>query len=330
MKQETISKLVKASGVTAGELILIHFWGEDEDREIAHRFVTAVAEQGASPLLLQQSRRRNQELFSRAGESCFDESYFALFSRFNAVLDVFVYQPVVLGGEIAPEAMARYRRYMGQLFEQLMQCRRFTQIRLPTPANAAQARLAPEDFVRRMERAYDLDYEGVETACRQEIRRWDGAERLELRSGEDCLLRFAVAGRRWHIDAGDGDLPCGEIYLAPLEEQTEGCVFFDTLWLEGTHYEGVVLQVHCGEVCSSSHPEVAAHFARRPREERIVCELGLGMNPGVTDLCGYTVLDEKMAGSFHIAVGDNEMFGGANKASDHVDFVGHGELSVIE
>lgn len=53
------------------------------------------------------------------------------------------------------------------------------------------------------------------------------------------------------------------------------------------------------------------------------------MNPNVTDLCGYTVLDEKMAGTFHIAVGANNMFGGENKASDHVDFVGCGKVEVI-
>lgn len=43
------------------------------------------------------------------------------------------------------------------------------------------------------------------------------------------------------------------------------------------------------------------------------------MNPNITDLCGYTVLDEKMSGTFHIAVGANEMFGGSNAASNHDD-----------
>lgn len=73
----------------------------------------------------------------------------------------------------------------------------------------------------------------------------------------------------------------------------------------------------------------AAHFAGLPRENRIVCELGPGMNPNVTDLCGYTLLDEKMVGTFHIAVGANTMFGGENRATDHGDFVGRGEVEVL-
>ncbi len=56
MDIDTITRLVKATGVAPGELILVHFWGEDGDKEIANRFTAAVAAQGASPMLLQQSR----------------------------------------------------------------------------------------------------------------------------------------------------------------------------------------------------------------------------------------------------------------------------------
>jgi aminopeptidase len=52
MKSETISKIVKASGVSAGELVLVHFWGEDADKEIASGFVASVAALGATPVLL--------------------------------------------------------------------------------------------------------------------------------------------------------------------------------------------------------------------------------------------------------------------------------------
>lgn len=81
MTRETIAKIVKASGVSTGELILIHFWGENADK--------TVAALGASPVVLQQARSVNREIFAGAKESCFDERYFGLFSKFDAVLDVF-------------------------------------------------------------------------------------------------------------------------------------------------------------------------------------------------------------------------------------------------
>lgn len=100
MDRKTISKIVKATGISAGEMVLVHFWGEVTDKEIANSFMAAVAEMGAAPVLLQQSRSVNRDIFLAAKESCFGEQYFDLFTKFDAVLDVFTYQPVILGYEI--------------------------------------------------------------------------------------------------------------------------------------------------------------------------------------------------------------------------------------
>ena len=329
MNNETIFKIVRASGVSAGELVLVHFWGEDADKDIANRFVAAVAAMGASPVLLQQARSLNRDLFSVAGETCFDERYFALFSHFDAVLDVFACQPIVLGYELEEERMERYRKYISRLFYQLVECKRFTQICVPTEANAEESGLAPQDYIRRMERAYDVDYDAIRAACQRERERFAGAAQVAVRTGEDHVLRLDLSERTWLIDAGDGDLPCGEIYIAPVEGKTNGSVFFQHFYLEGESYTDVTLEITDGQVSGSSHGEVAERFARMPRENRTICELGLGMNPNVTELCGYPLLDEKMAGTFHIAVGANTMFGGENQANDHVDFVGQGSVEVI-
>ena len=329
MKFETISGIVRASGVSEGELILVHFWGEDTDKEIANRFVAAVAAAGASPMLLQQSRTVNRDLFSSAKAGCFDEKYFELFSKFDAVLDVFAYRPVILGAEIEEKQMNLYRRYISTLFGRLMGCRRFTQIRIPTEANARESDLDPEDYIRRMDRAYDIDYDRLAEACRRELEQFSGAEKVEVSTSEGCTLQLELAGREWITDAGDGDMPCGEIYIAPVEDRTVGSVFFETLWFDGVKYPDVTLEIVNGEITGCSNEKLAKRFEEMPRENRTVCELGLGMNPNVEDLCGYTVLDEKMAGTFHIAIGANTMFGGTNEASDHIDLVGRGKIEVI-
>lgn len=222
-----------------------------------------------------------------------------------------------------------YRRYISQLFEKLVTCRRFAQIRIPTAANAAESGLDPQDYIRRMDRAYDVDYAAVRAACEHAAAQFAGASRVAVRTGGGCVLQLELTGRTWLTDAGDGDLPCGEIYIAPVEAKTNGDVFFGTLYLEGEAYTDVTLQITNGEITGSNCEAVAAHFAGLPRENRIVCELGPGMNPNVTDLCGYTLLDEKMAGTFHIAVGANTMFGGENRATDHGDFVGRGEVELL-
>ena len=328
MDFETVKKLVKASGVSEGELILIHFWGEDADKEIANSFAAAVAAAGASPVVLQQARSINRDLFTTAKAGCFDEKYFALFSHFDAVLDVFAYQPVILGYGLEEEQMNLYRGYIGQLFGKLMECKRFTQIRIPTEANAAESGLDPEDYIRRMNSAYDIDYDSLAEACRQEAANLADAEKVAVTTGEDCVLSLELTNRKWLTDTGDGDLPCGEIYIAPVENRTNGKVFFEELWLDGVKYPDVMLEIAEGEIIRCSNEALSKEFEDMPKENRTVCELGLGMNPNVRDLCGYTLLDEKMAGTFHIAIGMNTMFGGTNEASDHIDFVGRGKVEV--
>ena len=291
--------------------------------------MVSVAALGATPVLLQQSRSVNQKIFSSAQESCFHTAYFDLFSKMDAVIDVFAYQPVTLGVPLEEEQMHLYRRYMSRLFRTFMACKRFTQIRVPTKENAAESNLDPNDFIERMNKAYDIDYELLYAACEREVKNLENVHEIEVHTGMDAVLYLNLTGRVWRIDAGDGDIPCGEIYIAPLEKQTNGNVFFETFYLDDIKYADVTLRILNGEVIDCSHRQIAKYFAQLPRENRVVCELGIGMNSNVTSLCGYTVLDEKMAGTFHIAVGANTMFGGNNKASDHIDFVGRGKIEVV-
>lgn len=327
MNRDTICAIVKASGVCPGELVLVHFWGEDTDKHIANDFMCAVAELGAAPVLLQQARSVNQSLFSSAAEGCFDDRYFEMLSGFDAVLDVFSYQPIVLGGKIGEKGFAQYRNYIARLFGCLIKSKRFAQIRIPTRANAEESGLEPEEYIRRMTDAYDVDYAELKETCTTRVKELERSAVVILRTGDHCELRLDLAGRKWHIDAGDGDWPCGEVYIAPVEEHTAGEVYFEQLYLEDRGvYEKVILRIEGGRAVSSDHEMVDRFLRELSSENSVVCELGFGMNPKVRELCGYTVLDEKMAGTFHIALGANHLFGGKNEASMHLDLVGVGQI----
>lgn len=323
MNTDYIHKIVKACGISAGERVLVHFWGEDGDKEVANTFLAAVASRGATPILLQQARSVNCRIFKSAADTCFDDAYFEALSRFDTVLDVFAYQPIVLGYPLEPEQMDLYRQYISRLFHALMKAKRFVQIRIPTEANAEESPLTPSEYIRRMEAAYSIDYDALGAACAAAKEELQRNQRYTLQTGIGCRLSFDLTGRAWHIDAGDGDWPCGELYIAPVEAQTQGEVFFEKLFIEDIGlFENVTLKVENGSLCGSDNADVTAFIEGQLPQNRVVCELGLGMNPNVEDLCGYSVLDEKMAGSFHIAIGANTMFGGQNEAKIHMDLVG--------
>jgi leucyl aminopeptidase (aminopeptidase T) len=330
MNIELIRKIVKASGVKEGELILIHFWGEDSRTDIMHKFAAAVAGLGASPLELQQSRSNNKAIFEAAGETCFDSKYYSIFDKVDAVLDVFVYRPVVLNDKLAEEQMKLYRNYMGKLFGVLAQKSRFTQIRIPTVENAQESGLEPEEYIERMTKAYDIDYTKLRALCESRIEELRTAKQIILRSGNDCRLTLVTADREWIADCGDGDWPCGEVYTAPQEYETNGKLFYDKLYIEDVGaFDHVILTVKDGLLIESDNNTVRDFIAGLPKENRVVCELGFGYNDNISSLCGYTVLDEKMRNTFHIAIGDNTMFGGTNKADFHMDFVGTADAEII-
>lgn len=331
MEFELIRKIVNASGIKEGELVAVQFWGEDSDITIMHHFAVAVAELGASPLELQQSRLHNRDLFTTAKETSFDEKYFSVFEKVDTVMDVFTYQPVVLNYKISDEQMSNYRNYMRRLFHSFMKKNRFLQIRIPTTENAQESNIEPAEYIERMTKAYDIDYVKLKEICNEKIEELRAARQIILHTDDACRLKLVTENRNWIADCGDGDWPCGEVYIAPIEEKTEGTIFYHKLFLEDTGvFENVILTVEAGAVIGSNHAVVNEFIKSRTKENLTVCELGFGCNENVTSLCGYTVLDEKMLHTFHIALGDNTMFGGSNPADSHIDLVGTAEVEMIK
>ena len=55
------------------------------------------------------------------------------------------------------------------------------------------------------------------------------------------------------------------------------------------------------------------------RDAYNLAELGIGTNVAVTDLVGSVLLDEKAAGTVHIAIGDDAGIGGDTDAPLHLD-----------
>lgn len=323
MEKKLIKKLLNATGVKEGELILLHFWGEDNDRQILHDFATQVAALGATPFEVTQARTVNRELFSEAKDSCFDERYFKIFQEFDAVIDLFAYRPVVIEGDLSEEAMQNYRRYMSGLFGTLMKAKRFTQLRIPTEENAKEFQMEPQEFIERMTSAYDVDYEDIRLRGENKIEELKKTNKAILHSSENETLVIEYESRDWYLDAGDGDLPCGEVYIAPLEDKTEGTMYFETLYLDDLPVcEQVTLTIRGGRVVDSTHDLVKKFLMELPENGRVVCEFGIGLNPNIREFTGCTVLDEKIDGTVHIAIGANHMFGGQNEAPMHIDLVG--------
>ena len=334
MKIETYKKIVKAAGIQEGDLVLVQYWMEDTFSDDVAFLQAEIAAAGATPVMVVQNIKVSQLINENATENTYGDKFFKLYEDADVVIDLMERPIGVLSKPLEPEKMQLLGGYMGRLFQTCATKKKMLQLRVPTETMARKEGFDPEDYKVRMEAAMDIDYEMLSAEC-EELRatnqKYSG---VTIKTGDGkYALTMTFGDRKWDIDAGDGDIPCGEISIAPIENKTNGEVFFEKIYLPDAENPGikhdfdrVVLTVKDGVIESSDNDELNKLLDAYGKENSTVCELGIGMNPGVTSLCGCAVLDEKMIGTFHIGIGDNTMFGGENEADFHNDLIGKGDL----
>jgi len=178
----------------------------------------------------------------------------------------------------------------------------------------------------------DVDYEGMAVAAHDLMRRFDGAVRARLTAPSGTDLVLGIAGRTFAtdtviVDGGWGNLPCGEIWCAPLEESGEGVLVCDgSIGDLGAVPSPVTLTVSRGKVLAIGCDDPAYRervIAALSLDEgaSVVGELGIGLNPGAR-VTGNLLEDEKAYRTAHVAFGNNDdMGGGRNKSRTHRDFL---------
>jgi leucyl aminopeptidase (aminopeptidase T) len=153
---------------------------------------------------------------------------------------------------------------------------------------------------------------------------------IEVEAPNGSRMRFGKEGRPAAGDDGIltapgsfGNLPAGEVYLAPLEGTSEGVMVLEyapTRKLAApvrlTVKEGSVVAVEGDE---PHRRKLEEKFAENGKN-RNIAELGIGTNDRATR--PDNILEaEKILGTIHIALGDNSGFGGRVSTPFHEDYV---------
>ncbi|RMH58093.1 MAG: peptidase, partial [Candidatus Hydrogenedentota bacterium] len=175
-----------------------------------------------------------------------------------------------------------------------------------------------EEYLLREDGPLAVDREILVESGRKLLASLKGAVKIEVKSPNGTELVFSVSGRDFHSDDGDltqpgsfGNLPAGEVYVAPVEGQTNGILVLE----DGTRME--VEKGRCVKL-TGDHP-VKEIWKAHP-EYFFIAELGMGTNPYASR--PDNILEaEKIAGTIHVAFGDNAGFGGTQRIPYHEDHV---------
>jgi aminopeptidase len=202
----------------------------------------------------------------------------------------------------------------------------------PTTALAQQAGMNDEDYAAFVTRALLLDRPDPVAAWRSlSERQAELVERLspasEVRIEADGTdLRLRVDGRTWINSDGRRNMPSGEVFTGPLEDSAHGTIRFDVPSLNrGAEVAGVELTFVAGEVVSARADrggDVLNAALATDSGARFLGELGIGTNTGIDRATGSTLLDEKIGGTVHLALGRSyPETGGTNESALHWDLI---------
>ena len=176
---------------------------------------------------------------------------------------------------------------------------------------------------------------------------------VEMQNGAESILKFLKDAKQIHITTDEGtdiwlgvkgrpfvsdvgvikpgemsNLPCGEIYCAPLETEANGVVVFNASVGDiGILETPLKVYLENGRVIKfdSEDEKLVKKISRLQNvdiDSMVIGELGIGINPKAC-ITGNMLEDEKALGTAHLAFGNNADFpgGGNNNSKIHRDYL---------
>ena len=139
-------------------------------------------------------------------------------------------------------------------------------------------------------------------------------------------LRLSVAGRSWVNSDGKRNFPSGEVFTGPVEDSVEGYVHFTyPVVTQGREVSDIRLRFAAGLVVDASASKNESFLIETLDTDpgaRRLGEFAFGTNAGVTRWTKNILLDEKMGGTVHMALGlGYPETGSQNTSAIHWDMI---------
>jgi aminopeptidase len=153
----------------------------------------------------------------------------------------------------------------------------------------------------------------------------EGREEVHI-TGPGTDVTLGIAGRHWVPCVGTHNMPDGEFFTGPIEDSVNGEIAFSfPASYGGREVSGVRFRFENGRVVDAS-AERGEDFLIEMLDSddgaRTLGELGIGTNYGIATGTKEILLDEKIGGTVHMAIGAAyPETGGTNKSAVHWDMV---------
>jgi aminopeptidase len=157
------------------------------------------------------------------------------------------------------------------------------------------------------------------------VKHLDGKKKVRLLARETDL-RLSIEGRKFINCDAHYNIPDGEVFTGPVEDSVEGQVYFSYPAIyDGREVTGVRLWFEKGrfvKATAEKNEEFLINKLDTDQGARQVGEFAFGTNEGITCFTRQILFDEKIGGSFHMALGAGyPESGSVNESAIHWDMV---------
>ncbi len=324
--------------VQPGDKVLVQ--GDVSANPLLKAVYAGVLQAGGHPLML-ATLSDTEELFFRYAS---DEQLQHVAEPVKLIVETYDVHIGIRGAEntkslsgVDPSKMVMRNRAQTELMKISMQRSASGELRwvgtlFPTSAHAQDAEMSLSDYEDFVYTACmpDMDdplgYWRRFSAWQQKIVDWlEGKEQVHV-IGPETDLRLSVAGRTFINSDGKNNMPSGEVFTGPVEDSVEGHVYFSYPAIhQGREVTGVRLWFEGGKVVKASAKKSEEFLLKTLDTDagsRYVGEFAIGTNEGITRFTRQILFDEKIGGSFHMALGAGyPETGSKNESAIHWDMI---------
>ncbi len=294
---------------------------------------------GAKPLINVTSDGYMKKALTRTREEYVEAVPKHMLNAFEST-DVYIGLGKLALADVPVSKIGAWRRSRRPISDRIDEKKiRWLGITYPTPGRARESGMTLKKFSGIVFSSLDIDYKKLVEKGKRLVDKVSDSVNVKVTSDEGTNIQFQVKKRKWIIDDGvisqedmeAGDiglnLPCGEVFVAPLEESAEGTILFDVptnYW--GHKITGLKLWFKNGRIvkyeAETGKKEFADALATATGDKDKIAEFAIGLNPKARFI-NDVLVDEKVLGTIHLAIGNNKgpSYGGKNSSSIHWDLI---------
>jgi aminopeptidase len=227
--------------------------------------------------------------------------------------------------DIGTERLSLNQAAAGKISSLRWQNTRWCLVRVPNQAFARQAGVDYDTILDMFFNACLIDWDGLTHTWQSWAGRLNQGRHVRL-VGKETDLQFSTQGRTWVIGDGRNNMPDGEINTAPVEGTLDGFIYFEFPGvLSGRLMQDIRLRWAVGrlvEATSSTNQDFLRSILATDAGASLIGEFALGTNPFINLFCKDILIDEKIGGTVHIAMGRAyPECGGTNQSAIHWDII---------